>query len=132
MQLIEYIKALDLPKNSFVVVGSGTMVVLGLAQGDNDVDLTVTSEIFDKFKRQGWRQELFGGQSVLKDGIYDIGTQFYKWKLPDLLEDALWVEDVPFISLVKLLEWKRYMMRDSDIPQLKIIEEYLASHQQQC
>lgn len=129
MQIIESVKALNLPKNSFVVVGSSTMVVLGLAQSDNDVDLTVTPEIFKRFKDEGWEQELYGDEPVLKNGIYDIGAQFYTWKVADLLEDALWVEDVPFISLTKLLEWKRHMMRDSDIPQLKIIEDYLASNQ---
>ena len=106
------------------------MVALGLAQGDNDVDLTVTPVIFNRFKYEGWKQEFYGDEPVLKHGIYDIGAQFYKWKVEDLLEDALWVEDVPFISLTKLLEWKRHMMRNSDIPQLKIIEDYLVSHRQ--
>lgn len=128
MKIIESIKALGLPRNSFVVVGSSTMVVLGLAESDNDVDLTVTPEIFNKFKNEGWEQEFYGDEPVLKNGIYDIGAQFYKWKVADLLEDALWVEDIPFISLTKLLEWKRHMMRDSDIPQLKIIEDYIATH----
>lgn len=53
MKIIESIKALGLPRNSFVVVGSSTMVVLGLAESDNDVDLTVTPEIFNKFKNEG-------------------------------------------------------------------------------
>ncbi len=128
MKIIESVKALNLPKNSYVVVGSSTMVILGLAQGDNDVDLTVTPDLFEKFKNEGWEQELYGDEPVLKSGIYDIGARFYKWRVADLLEDAVWIDEVPFISLTKLLEWKRHMMRDSDIPQLKIIEDYLASH----
>lgn len=128
MKIIKSVKALGLPKNSFVVVGSSTLVALGLAKSDNDIDLTVIPEIFDRFKNEGWNQELYGEEPVLKNGIYDIGARFYKWKVEDLLEDALWVEEVPFISLEKLLEWKRHMMRGSDIPQLKIIEDYLASH----
>lgn len=129
MKLIELVKALSLPDNSFVVVGSSTMVVLGLAQSDNDVDLTVTPELFEKFKKDGWKQELYGQEPVLKNGVYDLGVRFYTWSVTDLLEDAIWVDGVPFISLVKLLEWKRHLMRASDIPQLKVIEDYLATHQ---
>lgn len=127
MKTIESVKALNLPKNSFVVVGSSTMVVLGLARGDNDVDLTVTPGLFEKFKNEGWEQELYGNEPVLKNGIYDIGAWFYKWGVADLLEDTVWIDEMPFISLTKLLEWKRHMMRNSDIPQLKIIEDYLAN-----
>ncbi len=128
MIITESVKALNLPKNSFVVVGSSILVVLGLAQGDNDIDLTVTSDLFEKFKNEGWGQELYGDEPVLKNGIYDIGARFYKWSVADLLEDAVWVDEVPFISLTKLLEWKRRIMHSSDMPQLRVIEDYLASH----
>ena len=128
MNIIESAKALGLPPESYVVVGSSVMVVLGLAKSDDDVDLTVTRELFERFKKDGWRQELYGDEPLLKNGIYDVGAHFYKWEVSDLLEDALWIDEVPFISLRKLLEWKRHMMRPSDIPQLKIIEDYLAEH----
>lgn len=129
MNFIAKVKELDLPKDSFVVVGSSTMVVLGMAEEDNDVDLTVKQEIFDKFKVLGWKQEFFEDIPVLKHEIYDVGTRFYKWQVEDLLDDAIWVEDVPFMSLQKLLEWKKHMMREVDIPHIKLIEAYLRQHE---
>ena len=126
MKLIDHVKALQLPPRTFVVVGSSTMVVLGLADNDNDVDLTVDQAVFDRYKSLGWRQEFFQGEPVLKSGVYDIGVRFYKWRLEELLRDAIWVDDVPFMSLEKLLAWKKHMLREADLPHIALLEAYLA------
>jgi len=125
MDIIASINKLRLPARSYVVVGSSVLVTLGLAESDSDVDLTVTQAVFDGLKQQGWEQSTFGNVPILKQDIYDVGVYFYRWNVEELLYDALWVDNVPFICLEKLLEWKKYMQRTVDIAQIKRIETYL-------
>ena len=62
MNFMVKVKELGLPKYSYVVVGSSVMVVLGLAEKDTDIDLTVTHSVFDKFRKLGWKQDSFKGE----------------------------------------------------------------------
>lgn len=125
MDIFEKVTELNLPKDAYIVVGGGTLVALGLVEWDDDIDLCVTPEVFDHFQAEGWQQEEWAGKPVLKHGVYDIGVGFGKWSLEELQTDALTVHDIPFISLKKLLEWKREMGRPKDLRHIELIEQYL-------
>jgi hypothetical protein len=125
MDIFQKIKQLDLPQGSYVVVGGGILVALGLLDWDEDIDICVTPEIFSRLKKQGWRQEKWQDKIVLKHDVYDISIGFGDWDLGQLLEDALWIKNIPFISLEKLRTWKLNMARPKDLDHIKLIEHYL-------
>lgn len=126
MDIFEKIRELKWPKNSYVIVGGGALVALGLIAWDEDIDITVSRELFDSLKAVGWRQEPMQDMIVVKHGIYDVGTRFGDWALEQLLEDALWIQDIPFINLTKLKAWKAAMGRPKDLAHVRIIEDYLS------
>ena len=127
MDIFQSIRALDLASGEFVVVGGGILVALGLLPWDEDIDLAVRPSLFKAFKASGeWRTEYWQQKEVLKKGIYDVGVSFGDWNLEQLLSDALWIQDIPFISLAKLLLWKRAMGRARDLQHSKLIEDYLS------
>src|SRR5690349_6101479 len=106
MDIFQKTKELDLPDGSYVIVGGGVLVALGLLEWDEDIDICVRPEIFEEFKAKGWQQEDWKGKPVLKHEIYDVGTDFGDWSLEDLQADATVIHGVPFMSLDKLLAWK--------------------------
>jgi predicted nucleotidyltransferase len=127
--IFQVIKRLNLPNDKYVIVGSGVLVALGLREWDGDVDLAVSNDIFEHFKQQGWHQEQEAEKVVLKHGDYDMGVAFGKWDLDGLLADALVINEIPFINLEKLLEWKRQANRPKDQHHIQLIENYLKTHQ---
>jgi hypothetical protein len=118
------IKKLGLPIGHYVVVGGGVLVALGLHEWDGDVDFAVSQDIFDKFVRQGWRQDKEATKTVLRHKDYDVGVNFGEWNLDELLADALIIKDIPFVSLDKLILWKRRRNLPKDQRHIKMIEEY--------
>ncbi|HJQ08802.1 MAG TPA: hypothetical protein VJ836_04970 [Candidatus Saccharimonadales bacterium] len=128
MNIFDTINELNLPKDAYVVVGGGILVALGLLEWDEDVDICVAPEIFARFQAKGWRQEEWAGKPVLKHAAYDIGVGFGEWTLKDLQADAMIVNDIPFMSLQKLLQWKREMGRPKDLRHIELIEQYLQDH----
>ncbi|MBI3626670.1 hypothetical protein HY224_01340 [Candidatus Uhrbacteria bacterium] len=56
-EIIAKVKALNLPKNSYIVFGSCPLAIAGLREA-NDIDLLVSEEIFLKLKTVGWRETL--------------------------------------------------------------------------
>ncbi len=125
MNIFEEIRNLNWPIGSYVVVGGGVLVALELIEWDDDIDIAVKSEIFDKLKVSGWRQEQWQDKIVLKNGIYDVGMGFGDWTLEQLFEDALWIDNIPFISLLKLKTWKTEMGRPKDLESVIKIDDYL-------
>jgi hypothetical protein len=128
MNIFQKTKDLNLPDGSYVVVGGGLLVALGLLEWDEDIDICVRSEIFEEFQAKGWDQEDWKGKPVLKHDIYDIGTGFGEWSLEDLQADAIVIQDVPFMSLDKLLAWKKQMARPKDLKHIALIESYQKTH----
>jgi hypothetical protein len=121
------IKRLGLPKDSYVIIGSGTLVALGLIPAAHDVDMAVTPPVYDRLKAQGW-QEVFEPKPVLKHGVYDVGVGFGQWSLADLQSDALIIHNVPFMSLEKILAWKQHAHRPKDLAHVELIQAYLQVH----
>jgi hypothetical protein len=128
MSIFEKTRELGLPENDFVVVGGGVLTALGLAKWDNDIDMAVTPEIFESFKDQNWERYEREGKELLRNDIYDVGVDFGQWNLNDLKQDAFQLEGISFMSLQKLLEWKREASREKDHEHIRIIEAYMKHH----
>lgn len=52
--IIKKVKSLGFPKGSYIVFGSCPMAIAGLRES-NDIDMLVTSEIYNKMKNVGWK-----------------------------------------------------------------------------
>lgn len=125
MDIFEGVRQLKLPDDSYVIVGGGLLVALGLLEWDEDIDICVTPEVFAALEQQGWERHRFQDKTVLKHGIYDVGMGFGKWSLADLAADAEHIQGIPFISLTKLRQWKTAMNRPKDQIHVRLIDDYL-------
>lgn len=56
MNILQKIKELNLPSDQYVIIGSGTMDVLGIREAQ-DIDISVTKELFNKIKESGEWEE---------------------------------------------------------------------------
>ena len=122
--IIDLVKVLNLPQNQYVVVGGSLLVVLGLLEWDDDIDIAVSPEVFRYLKKQGWRQAKWHGKELLRKDVYEVGVSFGQWSLKQLLSDAHWLDGVPFISLDKLKQWKTEVGREKDLRHVRLIEQY--------
>jgi hypothetical protein len=128
MNIFDKINELDLPKDSYVVVGGGILVALSLLEQDEDIDICVAPEVYNHLKSNGWQEEKWEDISVLKHDVYDIGTRFGMWNAQDLLADAMIIHGIPFMSIERLLQWKQNMGRPKDLKHIELIEHYLQNH----
>ncbi len=129
MSIFDTINKLNLPKDSYVVVGGGILVALGLLEWDEDVDICVTLKVYSHLKSNGWQEEKWKDISVLKHDVYDIGTRFGVWSAQDLLADAMMINGIPFMNIERLLQWKREMGRPKDLRHVELIERYLEDYE---
>ncbi|MEI8062035.1 MAG: zinc ABC transporter substrate-binding protein [bacterium] len=135
MNIFEEIEKLDLPKNEFVVLGSGILAALGIRKAD-DIDLLVQPELFEKLKGNDWYYEVIEIEGKPRDMLSKGITQIFKdfwWEDKTLSPDegiarAQNINGINFISLQTLLEYKKDMKREKDLRDVILIEAYLRAH----
>lgn len=123
MNIADRLKELNLPDNSFVVVGSGILNALGI-RDSGDIDLIVSEDIYNRFDAAGWDHDTWSDQTVLKKDVFDLGKTWYGKSVEDLIKRAQYIDGVPYLSLDDVYEWKKILGREKDINDLKLIEEF--------
>ena len=133
MDIFTKIKELGFPPDQYIVVGSGILAAKGIRK-TNDLDIVVTPKLFDKCKSEGWEvlpwtKESIPGKNWLKRDEVEVYVQLSRKSggisACELLENAEIIEDVPFVTLESLIDFKREYGRPKDFEDIRLIEEYL-------
>ena len=123
MNRIEYLKKLDelnLDKNSYCIIASGTMLMHNLRDNCNDIDIRVSKELF---------QELLDKYNMKQSDRYD-----YVYELGDIIDvtcrnfdkdNIEFVDGYPVEKLEIQLNWMLENNRPKDQEKIKILQEYL-------
>jgi len=128
-EIITKVKTLNLPKGSYIVFGSCPMAVLGIREA-NDIDLLVSQEIYEKLKKDGWKEVDKGpnDKPLIRD-VFEAHNNWnfssYKPTLKDLLLNSMEVDGITFASLEDVRKWKVASGRPKDITDLELIDNYL-------
>jgi hypothetical protein len=127
MDFKQKIAELNLPEDSYVVVGSGILGALSI-RASNDIDLVVIEDVYQDIKKLGWKQGLWGEDIVFQQDVFDIGNDWYGEKAADLLKHAQIIDTVPYLNLDDVYEWKKMKGREKDLRDLELIDEYRKTH----
>jgi hypothetical protein len=123
MNISEKIQKLNLPKRSYIVVGSGILNALAIRQS-SDIDLIVIKNVYDKFENLGWDHGKWPDQVVMEKDVFELGTNWYGKNVDELLDRAEYIDNIPYLSLNDVYEWKKSLGREKDLNDLKLIDKY--------
>jgi len=118
--IIKRLQMLNFASGEYWLITGGAMVLYGLRDTANDIDLGCSKALADMLENSGY------ATSVLEDGTRKICVAedieiFEEW-----LFDEVDIRDgVPVISLKGLLEMKKSLGRKKDIDDIKLIEKAL-------
>jgi len=130
-ELFDRLRALELPKGSYVVFGSGPLAIRGLKE-PHDLDVVVTEDVYNEYKvKEGWKELVRNDDTcMVKDGI----ELWYSWT-PDtwdvgvLIQQAEEIDGLPFVPLPQVLIWKVSSGRSEDLEDVERIRAHLAQQQ---
>ena len=124
--VIRIVNELDLPKDKFVVTSGSAMVLHGLREGTNDVDITVNKELFEYFEDKGYYVKYYkineNRTCVLIDLTYDVQI-IRAEEIPS--EYVTIIDGIPTQTVEYLLEFKLGLNRDKDQNDIKVLKKYL-------
>ncbi len=128
-EIIQKVKALDLPKDSYVVFGSGPLAVAGLRKSQ-DIDLLVSSDTYAQLAASGWIENDKGlAHNPVTNDVFEAFSDWhigsYNPSLEELLETADYIDGIPFVSLLEVRKWKQTAGRPKDLKDVDLINKYL-------
>jgi hypothetical protein len=130
-RLIRLLGTLRLPPSDYVVTGSGPLLAYGLKTTVHDLDLVARGAAWTKAAARGRVSLAASGQGLrveLFDGCIEV---FDHWlagftDIDAMIDAAVTVEGIPFMSLADTLRWKRGLGRAKDLADIALIEHRLA------
>ncbi len=129
-EIITKVKALNLPKHSYVVFGSGPLAATGIREA-GDIDMYVTQDVLDSFIKSGWKQVHKGpGDEPYTYEDYEAHANWsfspYAPTLQHLLKTAIIVDGVSFASLEEVRRWKLESGGEKHLADVARIDAYRA------
>ena len=126
----ERVKQIGLPLDGIVVIGSGILDQLGIRFA-RDVDLVANRELVSMLQENPlWTTSVDAiGRVVSKKGDVEVWDG---WELDDkvadfitLTQDGVTYDDVRFVNLEFVLQWKRWRGREKDMIDVEKIRNYM-------
>ena len=123
MNRVEYKKKLDelkLDKNRYCIISGGIMLLYGLKESTEDIDIRIKPDYFEELKSRF----KFKKSSKL-DNLYELSDEI-EVRVLDYDDSNIEMYDgYPVWKLELQLEWFKEQKRDKDIEKIKIIENFL-------
>ena len=134
MNVFEELEKVGLPRDQFMVLGSGILGVLGI-RDIADVDLLVTTDLFNHLRDNGWKYEMIEIGSRPREKISNGPIEAFKdfwWGSGTLDPETVFagaemIDGIRFLPLRILLEVKKSMAREKDLKDVTLIEVYLST-----
>jgi len=125
---IDQLRRLGYPLNRMLIVGSGTMALLGIKEND-DIDIWTDEFVYKKVSQdKRFVSKKVGNDTVFetKDGNIEIGKSLpcTKGSVKNYLKRAIIIYGVHFKSVDDVIAWKKCMGRPKDRQHLKLLYQY--------
>ncbi|WP_425448840.1 hypothetical protein [Dethiothermospora halolimnae] len=119
--IIKILKEVDLPLGEYWLTSGAALVIHGVKEATNDIDLGCTTELIEDFIEEGCKYE------VVEDGsrIVEVNDKI------EILENWF-VDKIEFIcglpvgSLESIKKQKSELGREKDIKDIRLIDEFQA------
>lgn len=131
------VKALNLPLDQIIVIGSGILDQLGIRSA-SDIDLAASSDLMKKLSEESsdWIKKFDDNQRfyfVKDDGSAEVwdGWEFdgQVVSYDDLLDYVVEYDGVRFVNLEFLSRWKKWRSLEKDTQDVKLIDEWRANNE---
>ena len=131
------VKALNLPLDQIIVIGSGILDQLGIRPA-SDIDLAASPDLMKKFSEESgdWIKKFDDNQRfyfVKDDGSAEVwdGWEFNGQVVSygELLSQLVEYDDVRFVDLKFLRKWKSWRGREKDVRDVELIDEWRVNNE---
>jgi len=129
--LFGLLRSLDMPEGDYAVFGSGPLIVRGIIEPANDLDVVSRGAAWSTAVERGQLVDLSEhGVTIASvfDGAITVGTEWAigRFDIDSLIDTAEVIDGLPFVRLEHVVAYKRLAGRLKDLEHLRLLAEYEA------
>jgi hypothetical protein len=125
--IFDLLRSLSLPPDDYAVFGSGPLIIRGLIEAENDLDVLSRGPAWARANQIGdlvYLPEHDVEVVSCFDGVITIGT---RWAIGDfdvgeLIDTAEIIDGLPFVQLEHVIRYKEVAGRPKDLRHLELLE----------
>ena len=127
--LLEQVRKLDLPPGDFAIYGSGPMLVRGIIEQVNDIDIICRGDAWRQAQTLGrlkYLDEYALHVVSIDNGLITFGTSWGigDFDIDELIDSADQIRGLPFVRLQYVSDYKRIARRPKDLLHLELLENH--------
>jgi hypothetical protein len=122
LEQLKNLKQLILPKNQYLIWGSGPLAIREI-RDSQDIDLIISNQL--------WKSLIhdypLSSKNMIRIGNIEIWQDCLNlsYKIEDMVSHPDIIENFPFMTLSDTIEWKKFMNREKDLKDIALIQDYL-------
>lgn len=121
-QIIKILKQYNFDSKEYIVISGAAMVLLGIKESTNDIDIAVTSNysnyLLSKYECILEIINQYGVKVYFIDNIINFSTSYYS-------ENKIFIDNIPVQSIQNIVNLKSKLNREKDKKDMKLIEEFI-------
>ncbi|WP_035289361.1 hypothetical protein [Clostridium sp. KNHs214] len=118
--IIKILKNMDLPSNEYWITSGAALVIHGIKEETNDIDLGVTTNLIEHFLNKGCKYSLAEDNSRIVT-VNDHIELLENW----FVDEIEFIDGLPVGTLESIKKQKAELGREKDSRDIKIIDEYI-------
>lgn len=119
-ELLELANTLNLPKEEYCIISGGALLLHGLREQTNDLDIDITQEGLDKLK-ENFAVELINESRKQ----YKVTDSIECFLVDKLDSDINYIDNYPCESLISIYNSKKILNREKDQKDILAIQKFL-------
>ena len=124
LRCMDKLKELNIPKDDCVIYGSAPMVLRGLKEKNNDLDVLVKDSLWEKLSVK--YPNNINGDYIDIDGVSFTHTDMnFLGSVDDAIKKADIIDGYHILTLAETKRWKEKLGSEKHLKDAKVIEEYL-------
>ena len=134
MDLFAALRSLELPAGDFAVFGSGPLIIRGIIEATNDVDVISRGAAWDRACEIGELAYLAEHAVEVVSffgGAITVGTSwaYGEFDIDCLIDTAEVIHGLPFVQLRYVVRYKEIAARPKDLTHLRLLETSLPQYE---
>lgn len=122
---MDALKELNIPKEDFVIYGSAPMVLRGLKEKNNDLDVLVRDSLWDKLSVK-YPNNVNGDYIDINGVSFTHTDKNFLGNIDEVIKNSDIIDGYHILSILETKRWKEKVGGERHLADVKKIDEYLA------
>lgn len=120
---------LNLPKDKYALGTSGSLVLFGVKDEANDLDIDCDSVLYDSFLEKGYKERIYYPKEGHTAHIIDLSEEIQLIRKAELNRlDIIEIDGVSVYTVEAVRRFKEFLGREKDLRDIELIDKYLGEH----